>query len=599
MKAKYKKSIILASSALSLMVGAAIVLSSNENLFSIMMRARGVTQNYSVTFDTNCSYTYESVGDGYYNNTITARNSSGITFTMTVSDSYGYTDSGYIAGVDQNTIITFSQPYEVSSKRTFQTISSFSITSSSAGDRTIDLFFNGSMSPDDAMTVTRQTTTTYNVLSEYEGTARSLVIAGQMGTVAPTAYLKIKSLTINFTCNPDYDEGKTLTGITLDTSSAKTAYEIGDTFDSSDVVVTAHYDDLTTADVSTSATFSGYNMSIRGNQTVTVSYTEVDVTRTATYTISIHQDVDHIGISGQITAFLDGGEFSLGGGVVTAYYNAGETDYDDVTELATFSPFAIGDELELSDDGTTITVSFDGETTSYSISVTSALDSITISGQTTTFNLGDTFAFGGTVTAHYEDSTSANVTSSATFTGYDLNTLGDQTVTVSYTEVGITRTTTYQITVQQGTVDVTGSYTFDTLATTKYYRTLQLNANGVGTYVYRTINSSGNVNQYTVNISYTVTGSSIRFDFVSFGRWLYKASIDDAQWTDKGEAAKGKFTNGNALLFRYSGGTGGWTAGSYNDTGSIVTTSTPYTITLKIYNAYNDTAGTDRTFTKQ
>ena len=75
------------------------------------------------------------------------------------------------------------------------------------------------------------------------------------------------------------------------------------------------------------------------------------------------------------------------------------------------------------------------------------LSSISISGQKTAFTIGDTFSFGGTVTAHFSDSTTSNVTSSASFSGYDMNTAGNQTVTVSYTYSGTTKTATYSITV--------------------------------------------------------------------------------------------------------------------------------------------------------
>ena len=51
------------------------------------------------------------------------------------------------------------------------------------------------------------------------------------------------------------------------------------------------------------------------------------------------------------------------------------------------------------------------------------------------------------MTATYSDGTTADVTSSATFTGYDMSTASSQTVTVSYTEGNVTKTTTYGITV--------------------------------------------------------------------------------------------------------------------------------------------------------
>jgi len=91
------------------------------------------------------------------------------------------------------------------------------------------------------------------------------------------------------------------------------------------------------------------------------------------------------------------------------------------------------------------------------------LSSIAVSGQTTVFNVGDTFAFGGTVTATYSDGTTANVTSSALFSGYDMSAAGNQTVTVSYTENGIEKITTYSITVKNNTGgSTTASFIFNT-----------------------------------------------------------------------------------------------------------------------------------------
>ncbi|MBO6074423.1 MAG: chitobiase/beta-hexosaminidase C-terminal domain-containing protein [Paludibacteraceae bacterium] len=77
------------------------------------------------------------------------------------------------------------------------------------------------------------------------------------------------------------------------------------------------------------------------------------------------------------------------------------------------------------------------------------LSSISLSGTyPTTFEQGDSFSHTGiTVTANYSDATTEDVTSSATFSGYDLSATGEQTVTVSYTENSVTKTTSYTITV--------------------------------------------------------------------------------------------------------------------------------------------------------
>ncbi|MCQ2196936.1 MAG: bacterial Ig-like domain-containing protein [Bacteroidaceae bacterium] len=85
----------------------------------------------------------------------------------------------------------------------------------------------------------------------------------------------------------------------------------------------------------------------------------------------------------------------------------------------------------------------------YSGNAVTTLKNITLSGTyPTEFNKGDEFSHEGmTVTANYTDGSDADVTSSATFTGCDMNTLGEQTVTVSYTEDEITKTAEYTINV--------------------------------------------------------------------------------------------------------------------------------------------------------
>lgn len=84
----------------------------------------------------------------------------------------------------------------------------------------------------------------------------------------------------------------------------------------------------------------------------------------------------------------------------------------------------------------------------YYVTADKTLSSISVSGYTTEFTVGDAFSFGGIVTATYSDSSTANVTSSTTFSGYNMSSAGSQTVNVSYTEGGTTKTTSYSITVK-------------------------------------------------------------------------------------------------------------------------------------------------------
>ena len=81
------------------------------------------------------------------------------------------------------------------------------------------------------------------------------------------------------------------------------------------------------------------------------------------------------------------------------------------------------------------------------------LESIAVSGQTTTFTVGDTFAFDGKVTASYSDGSTKDVTASAKVSNPDLSTAGTKEVTVSYTEGSVTKEAKYDITVNAAVVD--------------------------------------------------------------------------------------------------------------------------------------------------
>lgn len=146
------------------------------------------------------------------------------------------------------------------------------------------------------------------------------------------------------------------------------------------------------------------------------------------------------------TTYTAGETFDPTGLVITRTYSDSSTDT--YTYAGHTSEFAFSPSTALTTSVTSITISYGGKSCTQAITVNAAaktLSSISVSGQTTTFTVGDTFSFGGTVTAHFSDSSTANVTSSATFSGYNMNTAGNQTVTVSYTYSGTTKTTTYSI----------------------------------------------------------------------------------------------------------------------------------------------------------
>ena len=77
---------------------------------------------------------------------------------------------------------------------------------------------------------------------------------------------------------------------------------------------------------------------------------------------------------------------------------------------------------------------------------TVTLVSIAVSGQTTSYQVGDTFSFDGTCTATYSDDSQQTITPTSVSTP-SMSTSGNKTITVSYTENGVTKTTTYTISV--------------------------------------------------------------------------------------------------------------------------------------------------------
>ena len=106
----------------------------------------------------------------------------------------------------------------------------------------------------------------------------------------------------------------------------------------------------------------------------------------------------------------------------------------------------------------TVTTSDGGFTASCNVTVNeSKLSSISLSGNyQTSFIIGSSFSYSGLiVTARYTSGESKTVTNYSVTTP-DMSSLGSKTVTVSYTENGVTKTATYTITVTSQGGAVTG-----------------------------------------------------------------------------------------------------------------------------------------------
>ena len=122
----------------------------------------------------------------------------------------------------------------------------------------------------------------------------------------------------------------TLTGIAVTAKPANTSYYMGQELNLSGLAVTATYSDGSTKAVTgyTANPAAGYIFNTAGTQTITVSYTEGNVTKTAVFTVTVNA-VTLTGIAVTTkpanTSYYVGQGLNLSGLAVTATYDDGST----------------------------------------------------------------------------------------------------------------------------------------------------------------------------------------------------------------------------------------------------------------------------------
>ena len=152
-------------------------------------------------------------------------------------------------------------------------------------------------------------------------------------------------------------------------------------------------------------------------------------------------------------SYVAGDRFDSTGMIVTASYGTGQA----VLATAEISGYSVSPEV-LTDGVTSVTITYSesGETctTTVPITVVHRLTAITVTTNPTktTYEYGDTLATAGMViTASYSDSKTAAV-SGYSCSPTTFSTVGNQVVTVSYTENGVTQTATFNVTVNRKSV---------------------------------------------------------------------------------------------------------------------------------------------------
>jgi len=120
-------------------------------------------------------------------------------------------------------------------------------------------------------------------------------------------------------------QAKTLTGITVTKAPTKTTYIEGQNFDKTGMVVTAAYNNGATQAVTNYTVADGNNLAL-GKTSVTISYTENGVTKTAVQGITVQaKTLTGITVTKAPikTVYLEGQNFDKTGMVVTAIYDNG------------------------------------------------------------------------------------------------------------------------------------------------------------------------------------------------------------------------------------------------------------------------------------
>ena len=257
------------------------------------------------------------------------------------------------------------------------------------------------------------------------GSGTSVIITPTDGTSAFYATIGANCGFSSVVLNYSYTPSASLSSITLDTTNVQTTFSVGDTFNYTGLVVTAYYTDGSDKTV-TPTSVSSPNMSTTGNKSVTVTYTEDEVSKTADYSITVNSQPSISWTAPTINVYSGS---TLSGTDVNAWavtYNDGAghqtvLTYDQLTVKLGGTTISIPHTWVAADDGKTLTATYNTLTTTASnaVQITQSVNAINkdVPGTTQTSSLVFTAACGGSGTA--DDSKAWTVTSDGTESTFD------------------------------------------------------------------------------------------------------------------------------------------------------------------------------------
>ena len=275
--------------------------------------------------------------------------------------------------------------------------------------------------------------------------------------------------------------GKTLQSISVQTPPTKTVYTAGENFDPTGLVITKNFTDSTSETYAYAGHTSEFSFSPSLSTSLQTSHTSVTITyggKTCSQTITVNaaKTLANISIYTAPTklTYYAGDTFDPTGLVIRRNYSDNSTDtytYSGHTSEFTFSP-SLNTALKTTD--TSVSITYNGRSVSQNITVNAAiLSSISTKDQTTEFTVGEEFEYNGVCTATYNNSTTKVVTPTISTGSLDMNKEGVYQILLSYTEGGVTKTTSYSISVTEvpfvNTIENLYSRTAGGLGTYKFY----------------------------------------------------------------------------------------------------------------------------------
>ena len=251
----------------------------------------------------------------------------------------------------------------------------------------------------------------------------------------------------NLVLNPPASDAEqnAITKVELASAPTKKVYNYGEALklDGAKIKVTKVSGQVQTIPV-TSSMVSGYNPTKVGEQTITVTYAGKKVTFKVT--VKAQEDViTEIAVKTKPSKlnYVYGEAIDTKGGVLTVTYKSGKTENVNMSNsmITNYIPTKLGVQ--------TVTVTYQGKTTTFDVNVEDAVAKIEIVAEPTklTYKVGDSIdTTGGTIKVTWKSNkTETKNIEKEMIEGYDSKKVGEQTVTVKYEGA----TATFKVTVEE------------------------------------------------------------------------------------------------------------------------------------------------------